>query len=196
MTDAVLMCRDHILNIKDAPAPKAAGKGAKRTLEQATAAPPATAAASVQPAQEASAAAQTPAEAPAAEAEELSDGSDTNKQPAAQEQEPLDAAKLRLPELAQESAQAGTSEPQADGDAAASTTTVSVLSLECVGLWLARAWVSFIWLHAVLLHAMSVAALHVILQGFQAHHVSCTDEGWHCEITVALLFKYVPVVRP
>ena len=148
MTDALLMCRDHILNIKDAPAPKPAGKGAKRTLEQATAAPPSTAAASVQPPQEAPAAAQTPAEAPAVEAEQPSDGQDTKEQPAAQERIPLDAAEPQLPGLAQEKAQASTSEPQADGDAAASTTTVSVLFSRYVGLWLKRSWVGSIWLHA------------------------------------------------
>ena len=140
VTEALLMCRDHILNIKDAPAPKPAGKGAKRTLEQATAAPPATAAASAQPAQEASAAAQTPAETPAetpaVEGEQPSDGQDIKEQPAAQEQTLLDAAELQLPGLSQESAQAGTSEPQDDGNAAASTVTVSVIFSRYVELWL------------------------------------------------------------
>lgn len=148
-TDALLMCRDHILNIKEAPAPKPAGKGAKRTLEQATAVLPATAAASVQPPQEASAAAQTPVEAPAVEAEQPSDGQDTKEQPAAQEQTLLGAAELQLSELAQESAQAGASDPQADGNAAASTTTVSVLFSTSVKSWLDQgSCVGPIWLHA------------------------------------------------
>ena len=168
-SEALLMCRDHILNIKEAPAPKPAGKGAKRTLEQATAAPPATAAASAAPPQEASAAAQPPVEAPAVEAEQPSDGQDLKEQPAAQEQTLLDAAELQLPGLAQESAQAGSSEPQADGDAAASTTTVSVLFSECVGP---------IWLQPfVVQHAMSLSALHATLQGLQVHRASCTGES-------------------
>lgn len=112
MTNACWLYRDHILNIKDAPAPKPAGKGAKRTLEQATAAPPVTAAASAQPPEETSAAAATSAETPAAEAEQPSDGQNTQEQAAAQEQIPSDADQPQLPGLAQES---GSSEPQADG---------------------------------------------------------------------------------
>ena len=109
--------RDHILNIKDAPAPKPAGKGAKRTLEQATAVPPVTAAASAQPAEDVSAAAPTTAEAPAAEVDgQASDGQNTTtEQPAAQEQTASDADPPQLPGLAPETAQAGSSEPQADG---------------------------------------------------------------------------------
>lgn len=117
--------RDHILNIKDAPAPKPAGKGAKRTLEQATAAPPVTAAASAQPPADVSAAAATTAEAAAAEAEQPSDGQNTQEQPAAQEQTPSDADQPQLPGLAQETAQAGSSEaPQADGEPVAMVSVV------------------------------------------------------------------------
>lgn len=109
--------RDHILNIKDAPAPKPAGKGAKRTLEQATAAPPVTAAASAQPAEDVSAAAATSAEAPAAEVDgQPSEGQNTREQPAAQEQTASDADQPQLPGLVQDTAQeAGSGEPQADG---------------------------------------------------------------------------------
>ena len=127
------ICRDHILNIKDAPAPKPVGKGAKRTLEQATAAPPATtaaaAAAPAQPSQDNAAAAQAPADAPTGEAQPSPDGEDPGKQEAdAQAQTAQDAVQQHPPALAQDTAQAAGSDQQAGSTAAASTATVSVCS--------------------------------------------------------------------
>lgn len=126
---ALSTCRDHILNIKEAPAPKPVGKGAKRTLEQATAAPPsAVPAASVQPPQEGSADAQQPA-APSAEGEQASDGQETTGLLAAQEQTLQNATQQQQPGLAEASAEAADGVVQADGDAAMSSVTVSAHQL-------------------------------------------------------------------
>lgn len=122
MDGGLSMCRDHILNIKDAPAPKAVGKGAKRTLEQATAAPPAAAptAPEVQPPQEGSAGAQQPA-APSAEGEQPSDGQEPTEPLAAQEQTLQNATQEQQPGLAEGGGQSAGSDAQADYDAAMST---------------------------------------------------------------------------
>ena len=167
LRDALLMCRDHILNIKDAPAPKATGKAAKRTLEQATAAPPATAApaGSPQPPVDASAAAQTSADVSAVEAEQTSDGQETKEQPAAQEQTLPDAP--QQPGLPQESAKAGSSDPQADGDAAASTATVSAVWPAYVACKSMRSMCLLLWLQMLVLqHAQGHFELDITLQGF------------------------------
>ncbi|KAL3137237.1 hypothetical protein ABBQ32_006786 [Trebouxia sp. C0010 RCD-2024] len=124
--------RDHILNIKEAPAPKPVGKGAKRTLEQATAAPAAAVpTASTQPPQEGSADAQQPA-APSAAGEQASDGQETTGPLAAQEQTLQNATQQQQPGLAEASAhveasaQAAGNGVQADGDASAARSTVTV----------------------------------------------------------------------
>ena len=124
MTIVCPNCRDHILNIKDAPAPKAAGKGAKRTLEQVTAAPPppAPAAAPSQlpsdaPAQEPAAVA---AETPAAAAAPSDTPEVKEQQPAAQEQLSTDAVQEQnQPGSIQEAAQPASSALQPGSDAAA-----------------------------------------------------------------------------
>lgn len=131
------LCRDHILNIKDAPAPKPVGKGAKRTLEQATAVAPATtAAAPAQPPQEDAAAAQAPAAAPTEEAQPASDGENLKRQEAkALAQTAPDVAQQHPPALDQDDAQAAGSDQQAGSIAAASTATVSTCS--CTDLCMA-----------------------------------------------------------
>lgn len=124
-------CRDHILNIKDAPAPKAAGKGAKRTLEQVTAAPPlpAPAAAPSQlpsdaPAQvPAAAAAETPVAVAAPDAEPSDVPEVKEQQPAAQAQLSADAVQEQhQPGSIQEAAQPASSALQPGSDAAAADT--------------------------------------------------------------------------
>ncbi|DBA66351.1 TPA: hypothetical protein ACH3X2_002340 [Trebouxia sp. C0005] len=126
--------RDHILNIKDAPAPKAAGKGAKRTLEQVTAAPPlpAPAAAPSQlpsdaPAQvPAAAAAETPVAVAAPDAEPSDVPEVKEQQPAAQAQLSADAVQEQhQPGSIQEAAQPASSALQPGSDAAAADTAMA-----------------------------------------------------------------------
>ncbi len=144
------------MNIKDAPAPKAAGKGAKRTLEQVTAAPPALAPAAAPsqlpsdaPAQvPAAAAAETPAaaavetpaaaavETPAAAAATDAEPSDApevkEQQPAAQEQLSTDAVQEQNQSGSmQEAAQPASSALQPGSDAADAADADTV----CSELW-------------------------------------------------------------
>ncbi len=130
-------CRDHILNIKDAPAPKAAGKGAKRTLEQVTAAPPPPAPAAAPSQLPSDAPAQAPAaaaaEAPAAAAAPDAGPSDASEvkeqQPAAQEQLSTDAVQEQhQPGSVQEAAQPASSALQPGSDAAAAAADTVCLS--------------------------------------------------------------------
>jgi len=133
------------LNIKDAPAPKAAGKGAKRTLEQVTAAPPPPAPAAAPSQLPSDAPAQAPAaaaaEAPAAAAAEApaaaaapdagpSDASEVKEQqPAAQEQLSTDAVQEQhQPGSVQEAAQPASSALQPGSDAAAAAADTVCLS--------------------------------------------------------------------
>jgi hypothetical protein len=123
------------LNIKDAPAPKAAGKGAKRTLEQVTAAPPppAPAAAPSQLPSDAQAPAAAAAEAPAAAAALDAGPSDASEvkeqQPAAQEQLSTDAVQEQhQPGSVQEAAQPASSALQPGSDAAAAAADTVCLS--------------------------------------------------------------------
>ena len=131
------------MNIKDAPAPKAAGKGAKRTLEQLTAAPPPLAPAvapsqlpSDAPAQvptaaavetPAAAAVETPAAAAATDAEPSDAPEVKEQQPAAQEQLSTDAVQEQNQSgSVQEAAQPTSSilQPGSDAAAAAAADTV------------------------------------------------------------------------
>ncbi len=123
------------MNIKDAPAPKAAGKGAKRTLEQVTAAPPppAPAAAPSQLPSDAQAPAAAAAEAPAAAAALDAGPSDASEvkeqQPAAQEQLSTDAVQEQhQPGSVQEAAQPASSALQPGSDAAAAAADTVCLS--------------------------------------------------------------------
>jgi len=136
------------LNIKDAPAPKAAGKGAKRTLEQVTAAPPPLAPAvapsqlpSDAPAQVPTAAAvetpsaaavETPAAAAATDAEPSDAPEVKEQQPAAQEQLSTDAVQEQNQSgSVQEAAQPASSALQPGSDAADAADADTV----CSELW-------------------------------------------------------------
>lgn len=122
------LCRDHILNIKDAPAPKAAGKGAKRTLEQATAVPP-PAPLSPPPQPPSDTAAQAAAPAVSEEAgPSATESVPTDQQPAVQEQPGADVVEERQPGV-QEAAEATGSDLQAGNDMAAATAPVSCIFL-------------------------------------------------------------------
>ncbi len=160
------MCRDHILNIKDAPPPKPAGKGAKRTIEQATAAPPPPppAAAPAPPSSDtpAQAPALEPVAEPAAEAGPSADGSEIKEQQgvaASQEQPDTEAAQEQeqeqqslgvVQEAAQTAAQTAGSALQAGSDAAASTVQVDLMKLcfsfSCMSSLLSLAS-SGVWVH-------------------------------------------------
>lgn len=168
-------CRDHILNIKEAPAPKPVGKGAKRTLEQATAAPAAAVpTASTQPPQEGSADAQQPA-APSAAGEQASDGQETTGPLAAQEQTLQNATQQQQPGLAEASAhveasaQAAGNGVQADGDASAARSTVTVSACQLLNICHMVVTKCAMCLFNVCLHvALTLSACHVLQRQHQA----------------------------
>ena len=174
---ALSTCRDHILNIKEAPAPKPVGKGAKRTLEQATAAPAAAApSASAQPPQEGSTDAQQAA-APSAEGEQATEGQETTGPLAAPEQTLQDATQQQQPEEA--SGQAASSEVQADGDAARSTVTVTARQLPDV--WHVELIESACDDYTVCLHcAWTLSACHVLAS-------TVLDRPSKCNVAVTVI---------
>ena len=120
------------MNIKDAPAPKAAGKGAKRTLEQVTAAPPPLAPAAAPSQLPSDAPAQVPAAAAATDAEPSDAPEVKEQQPAAQEQLSTDAVQEQNQSgSVQEAAQPASSALQPGSDAADAADADTV----CSELW-------------------------------------------------------------
>lgn len=146
LAECRVMCREFILNLKEAPAPKPAGKGVKRSIEQATGATPApdpaavtlNSSATAAPDSSAAEAASVPASsaaAPQATVEEATPSageSDAQGEAADRSGKSVHSANgaQEQPGVAQQAAEAAGSLLQADSDAAQSAVQVCLCNFD------------------------------------------------------------------